>query len=144
MAWWLLPVVWLVLAVPMLLARLIRWLGNAGGVYAWIRNKYYFDEIYWAVIVIPLVITTKAAYAIDRYLVDMLVNAVGVLTRILAEIQGAVDKYVVDGLVNGAGWFTGRVGQGFRHVQTGLVQNYALVAVLGLVVVTGLYLYLGF
>jgi hypothetical protein len=36
------------------------------------------------------------------------------------------------------------VGQGFRRLQTGLVQGYALIVFVSLVAATGLYLYFGF
>jgi NADH-quinone oxidoreductase subunit L len=43
-----------------------------------------------------------------------------------------IDKYVVDGAVNLVAWTAGRGSFLVRRIQTGLVQNYALLMVLGI------------
>ncbi|MDH7570722.1 MAG: proton-conducting transporter membrane subunit, partial [Armatimonadota bacterium] len=117
---------------------------RAPGVYTWVKNKYYFDEFYWAVLVQPLLFVARAMFWVDRTIVDNIVNGAGLGTRIIAAIQGWIDRWVVDGAVNAVGWTTGQVGQGFRRLQNGLVQNYVLITFVGLVAATGLYLYYGF
>ena len=72
------------------------------------QKKFYFDEIYTALIVWPL--------------------------EKLAWFTGAVDNYLVDGTVNFIGWLTRAVGSLLRSLQMGLVPFYALAMVLGLVV----------
>ena len=42
--------------------------------------------------------------------------------------------------VNGVGYGIGAISQRLRHVQTGLVTNYALAIALGMVVLVGIYL----
>jgi NADH-quinone oxidoreductase subunit L len=42
--------------------------------------------------------------------------------------------------VNGVGLGIGAVSQRLRHVQTGLVTNYALAIALGMVILVGIYL----
>ena len=49
----------------------------------------------------------------------------------MALLSGFFDKYVVDGLVNLTGWILGQFSRLFRSVQTGLVSQYALVVVIG-------------
>ena len=51
-----------------------------------------------------------------------------------------VDVRIIDGAVNGVGFGIGAVSQRLRHVQTGLVTNYALAIALGMVVMVGIYL----
>jgi NADH-quinone oxidoreductase subunit L len=51
-----------------------------------------------------------------------------------------VDTRIIDGAVNGVGFGIGAVSQRLRHVQTGLVTNYALAIALGMVVLVGIYL----
>jgi len=53
------------------------------------------------------------------------------------------DKYIVDGLVNLLGWSAGEGSYAFRRVQTGLVQNYALMMLAGVFVLLTVYLLAG-
>ena len=50
-----------------------------------------------------------------------------------------VDVRIIDGTVNGIAHGFGAVSQRLRHVQTGLVANYALAIALGMVVLIGVY-----
>jgi NADH-quinone oxidoreductase subunit L len=62
------------------------------------------------------------------------------MTRLAAWLSHMFDKYVVDGLVNLVGWTSHEGSFGLRRLQTGLVQNYALVMVLGVFVFLTVYL----
>ena len=54
---------------------------------------------------------------------------------------GLTDKGVVDGLVILVGWIVQESSQGFRRLQTGLVQNYAMVMLLGIFAFVTVYLF---
>jgi len=88
---------------------------RASAVYLFLRDKWRWDELYNGAIVRPL---------------GNLANA---LWRV-------VDTRIIDGAVNGVGFGIGAVSQRLRHVQTGLVTNYALAIALGMVVLVGIYL----
>jgi NADH-quinone oxidoreductase subunit L len=62
------------------------------------------------------------------------------MTRVAAWISHMLDKYVVDGLVNLLGWSASQGSHAFRRVQTGLMQNYALVMLAGVFVFLTVYL----
>ena len=83
--------------------------------YQFLLNKWYIDELYEKVIVDPL----------RRFSV--------VLWRV-------IDEGVIDATVNGVAIGIAAVSQRLRHVQTGLVANYALAIVLGMIVLVGAYL----
>ena len=51
-----------------------------------------------------------------------------------------VDVGIIDATVNGVATGIGAISQRLRHVQTGLVANYALAIALGMVVIVGVYL----
>lgn len=72
-------------------------------------RKFYLDEIYYAVVV-----------------------AVG---KFLAAVVDFVDRYIIDGIVALVARGTYVVGLGLKYTQTGQVQTYGLVAMLGLLVV---------
>ena len=68
-------------------------------------------------------------------IVDGLVNAVGAVTRVFANLDGAIDKYVVDGAVNGVANVIGWAGGSLRLLQTGRIQTYLYGALGGALVV---------
>ncbi len=71
----------------------------------------------------------------DLHFVDGAVNAVGYVTAfVFATAYRWFDLTVVDGAVNFIGWFTRVIGNITRKVQTGLVQHYMFLVVIGLVV----------
>jgi NADH-quinone oxidoreductase subunit L len=71
-------------------------------------------------------------FTFDRRIVDGAVDGSASLTQIASWFSHMSDKYVVDGGVNLLAWTVGRSSFLLRRIQTGLVQNYALLMVLGL------------
>jgi len=99
---------------PELSAKLRR---SVGDFYEILLNKYYIDEIFQAIVVRPLVFVS------DRYL------------------RRGLDEIVIDGTVNGVGRIVGFFGKILRRVQTGFVQNYALIFVIGIIIIIGFLIY---
>ncbi|HEX5499076.1 MAG TPA: hypothetical protein VFX03_07615, partial [Thermomicrobiales bacterium] len=83
--------------------------------YLFIRDKWRWDELYDAVIVTPF-----------KHFANFLWRV--------------VDEGIIDATVNGVAGGIGAVSQRLRHVQTGLVTNYALVIALGMVVIVGVWI----
>jgi NADH-quinone oxidoreductase subunit L len=75
--------------------------GKLGGVYAAVLNKYYIDELYYNVIIHPLV-----------------QGSTKVLWR-------GVDAGVIDGTVNNAAIGARHVSDNVRHMQSGNIRSYA-------------------
>lgn len=75
------------------------------GLYWFSRNKFYLDELFELIFVTPL---TK-----------------------LAQLAGLIDVYVIDGLVDLVGLVPAAIGQALKPLQNGLVQFYALLMALG-------------
>lgn len=107
-----------------------------------LANKYYFDEIYWAILVVPLFWVTKALALFDQKIVDGLVNGVGYLTLGLAIAWAWFDKYVVDGLVNLTGAITKLSGRVLRYTQAGYAQGYVMCSIIGLFGILVIFLFL--
>ena len=112
------------------------------GVHALLFNKYYVDELYNGSVVRGTLGSGRRLFTFDRRVVDGAVNGSGSLTQIGAWISHMTDKHVVDGLVNFVGWGAGEGSYLLRRVQTGLVQNYALLMVFGVFVFVSVYLVL--
>jgi NADH-quinone oxidoreductase subunit L len=85
----------------------------SGPLYTLSKNKFYFDEMYLA-----------------------LINA-GFIT--LTEAVKWFDRHVVDGLVNLAAFLTRWSGIKLRYTMTGRVQNYALIIFSGLIIVIAVF-----
>jgi NADH-quinone oxidoreductase subunit L len=86
-----------------------RWLAAAMdrlGLYRLSHGKFFIDQIYDALAVRPMEALARLGYWLDRNLIDGLVNFCGVLPRL--------------------------IGTALRPLQNGLVQFYALVMLLGL------------
>jgi NADH-quinone oxidoreductase subunit L len=124
-----------------------------GGVYRLLLNKYYVDEIYGAVFVRGLALGGgNTLYAMDRFAVDggdgevrpgAGVNGVAWLTRdVVARFSDTWDRYVVDGAVNLTAAILDHGSYVLRGLQNGLVQHYALSALIGvfLMIAAGRYL----
>ncbi len=131
----------IVLAVRFLLLRKpYQPRGNLARVHRWVYNKYYVDETYDALVVNPAKRLGNVLTWFDNYIVDGLVNGSATLTRFAAWISKIFDLEVVDRVVNLLGEIVEFFSAVFRKFQTGLMQRYALVFVLGVIAVITLYL----
>jgi len=124
-----------------------RWISAAAlqrafrPLYILCKNKWYMDEILYAIFVRPLFAVCRAAFAFDRWVVDGLVNLVGWTGLRLSFVQGWVDRWVVDGLVNAVGYTLRGAGAALTRLQTGLAQTNILLAFAGLLVMVWLLVY---
>jgi NADH-quinone oxidoreductase subunit L len=116
-------------------------LAKLGGLYTFLKNKWYFDELYDRVFVRPSVALAVGVYRwIDRWLIDGVLHAIGRGALRLAEAFRAFDRVVVNGGVDAFVESIKAFGRWFREVQTGWVQQYLYVVVLGVLVLAALYL----
>jgi NADH-quinone oxidoreductase subunit L len=111
-------------------------------IHAMLQNKYYVDELYNATAIAFTVALAKFFSLFDTYVIDGLVNLTRHVTVLLAgDGSSLFDKYIVDGAVNGVGK-AARGGSSFiRKMQSGMVQNYALIMGGGIVLITIVYLF---
>src|SRR5436853_468832 len=117
------------------------WSARLGPFYRASLNKYWIDEFYGMAFTRRTMDLARAVFAFDSKVVDGGVNGSAWLTRLSSRITGGTDKYLVDGLVNAiAGFIVRLMSPIVRAVQTGFIQNYALVMVIGLLVAVALYL----
>jgi NADH-quinone oxidoreductase subunit L len=91
---------------------------NLRGSYRLLLRKYYVDELYNTLIGRPLFWISQV-----------------VLFR-------GIDAGVIDGIVDGTGFGVESSGEGLRRIETGNVQHYAFVYVLGVLAIAAYYIYL--
>lgn len=97
-----------------------------------LMNKYYIDDFVQVVILGGGLLFIRALRWIDANIVDGVVNLVGFLGVLWSKLEGWTDKWIVDGLVNLVGIVIRGVGKGVRYAQTGYVQNYLFIVLLGI------------
>ena len=83
----------------------------------------------------------RGLWAFDRKVVDGAVNGSGWVTLVSSWLSGLTDRTVVDGLVNLIGRICEEGSFSFRRLQTGLVQNYALLMLFGIFAFVSIYLF---
>jgi NADH-quinone oxidoreductase subunit L len=85
-----------------------------GSLYTLVQNKYYI---------------------FDKRIIDGIVNGAAVVIKSLSQGIGIFDLRIVDGVVNGIAWLNKRISEGARRIQTGNVQSYAVLTLLGEIIV---------
>ncbi|MBC7196127.1 MAG: NADH-quinone oxidoreductase subunit L, partial [Deferribacterales bacterium] len=89
----------------------------AGPIYKLFYNKWYFDEIYQALIINPIVTISKFLWkGFDVNVIDFIVNAFGHVARFLGQI--------------------------LRYIQTGRIQTYIFTMVVGVILLLTIF-YMG-
>jgi NADH-quinone oxidoreductase subunit L len=111
------------------------------GAHTLLTHKYYVDELYGATVIAATWASARGLWTVDRNVVDGAVNGAGRLTVIGSWFSGLTDKRVVDGLVNLVGAVIQEGSHVFRRLQTGLVQNYAMLMLFGIFAFVSLYLF---
>ncbi len=113
----------------------------AGPLYTTVLNKWYVDEIYDFLFVNGLAKGGGSALAsFDNRVVDGGVNGAGWTTRSTSRISIWWDTWIIDGAVRLLSFIVKVLSYPVRIVQSGYVQAYALVFVLGVVLIFGYYI----
>jgi NADH-quinone oxidoreductase subunit L len=95
-------------------------------VHAFLTHKWYFDELYSAMVVRPALVVGEWFKWFDRVVIDGAIHAVAGAGMWLAWFGGRVDNRVVDGLVNLLSRVAYGIGGGLRRLQTGYLRSYVL------------------
>lgn len=82
-----------------------------------LEKKYYIDEIYEAVIVKPIQVTS------DKFLWKIF------------------DVKIIDGAVNGIATYFSKLGNEWKKIQTGVIQDYATFAIAGIVLIIAYFIF---
>jgi NADH-quinone oxidoreductase subunit L len=93
-------------------------------------NKWYFDELYSAILVRPALVVARWCRNIDVWGIDGTVDAAAEATVRVSKWSGRFDLGIVDGLVNLTADVIYAVGARLRRVQTGYLRSYVLFLVL--------------
>ena len=103
-------------------------------VHTFLVRKWYFDELYGAVVVEGTLAMTRILRWFDDTIIDGVVNGAAWITRGVSTASDKFDFGVIDGFVNATAYVSGFFGLLFRKFQTGKVQTYLVYVVLGVMV----------
>jgi NADH-quinone oxidoreductase subunit L len=103
--------------------------------HAFLMNKWYFDELYSAILVQPALAVAHAARWFDATVIDGAVNGLGRIFVGLSRYNGLFDARIIDGLVNVIASACIGIGGRLRAVQTGSLRSYVLFLALAAVAI---------
>ncbi len=110
-------------------------------VYTFLKNKWYFDELYQNTFVLATLGISKFARWFDLKVIDGIVDGSAHLTKLWSFSVGKFDWNIIDGLVNLLAYITGFFGYITRLLQNGKVQTYIIYVVFAVIVL--FYIFLG-
>ena len=102
-------------------------------VYTFLLNKWYFDELYSAILVRPGLTVANWARNFDTNVIDGFVNLLARIGVFVSWVSGLFDRYIVDGLANLLAAVSYGIGGWLRGFQTGYLRSYVLFLVLAAV-----------
>jgi NADH-quinone oxidoreductase subunit L len=103
--------------------------------HAFLAHKWYFDELYSAILVQPALAVAHAARWFDTHVIDGVVNGLGRFGVVLSRWDGIFDARIIDGLVNVLADACYGLGARLRGVQTGYLRSYVLFLALAAVAI---------
>jgi NADH:ubiquinone oxidoreductase subunit 5 (subunit L)/multisubunit Na+/H+ antiporter MnhA subunit len=102
-------------------------------IYTFLRNKWYFDELYNAIFIQPTLFIGRRVAEFDKVVIDGFINWLAKVVRIFSLINDLCDRFIVDGLINGFAKRTFNTGILLKQVQTGNLRQYVMFIVVGTV-----------
>jgi NADH-quinone oxidoreductase subunit L len=97
-----------------------------GGIYRFLLNKWYFDELYDLLFMRPTHAIARFAAWSDKKLIDGIIHGVARATKIVSSVDDLIDRLGVDGVINAVGRCTYSLGLTLRAVQTGRLRQYVM------------------
>ena len=116
-----------------------------GAFYTWMENKFYFDELYHLIFVRPAVWLSEVFTSLwlDRELIDGFLHAIAALSLSIGSgLRNYFDKPVVNGSADLVGESVKKLGQVFKPIQTGRIQQYMIMALVIMAAFSALFYYL--
>lgn len=112
------------------------WSERFAGAYRTLLNKYYVDELYDALFVEPCKRLGRLWDWIDQHVIDRFIRGIGRGADVSAAGVTWTEKHVIYGGLNVIGYANHLAAWSWRKLQTGLVNHYAAVIVIGLFLLT--------
>ncbi|HTN76863.1 MAG TPA: NADH-quinone oxidoreductase subunit L [Pirellulaceae bacterium] len=104
--------------------------------HVFLRNKWYFDELYNFLFVQPVLVVSRVASAIDKNIFDRLIDGLAYCTKTFSvAFDNLADRGIVDGTVNLLASWTYATGVSLKRAQTGSIRQYVMFIVVGTIAI---------
>ena len=101
-------------------------------IYRFLRNKWWFDELYDTVLIRPTLFCGRCAAQFDQRGIDWMINGLASCTRTFTTgFDRWIDKIFIDGFVNWLAARTYAIGIWLRKPPTGRLRQYVVFIVVG-------------
>lgn len=121
---------------------------ETGFVYLVSSQQLYFDQIYTWIVAKPALLLARSFYWIDKKVFDGFINGVALAMvsvkgnrPSLSRLFWRLDTHVFDWLVNGLARMLWNTGGRLRRLQSGKLQAYLSLSLLGLLLLLGAFIY---
>jgi NADH-quinone oxidoreductase subunit L len=114
------------------------------GIYRWLKGKYFIDELYTTLFVHPAewVAVTFTSLWMDRTVIDGVLHWVANMVGIIGSwLRNFIDKPIINGFGDQVAESTKKMGGVFRTIQTGHIQQYMILALVSVAVVSAFFYY---
>ncbi|MFQ5580710.1 MAG: hypothetical protein ACE5FZ_08860, partial [Nitrospiria bacterium] len=123
------------------------WLYRKGGPgFTWFVNKplaryeSFITEVYKPLIIQSTIRWVALCRKFDTKVVDAIVNGIGRMVFSGGWLSSTLEKYVVYGFLNMVGYANHVLARILKRLQTGTVNHYAMMIIIGIFVLVNLYL----
>ncbi|HIL34909.1 MAG TPA: hypothetical protein EYG28_05880 [Nitrospiria bacterium] len=106
------------------------------------RYEEFITEVYKRLIIQSTIRWVALCRKFDTRIIDGIVNAVGRVVFFGGWLSSTIEKYVVYGALNLLGYANHVAARILKRLQTGTVNHYAMMIVIGIFVLVNLYLVL--
>ena len=107
-----------------------------GPLWGLLENKYYIDELYQVVFIMPSKVIAKVTSDwIDRGIIDGFLHLVARVFVFLGDLTKVFNSWLIDGFGDAIPDGVGAFGNWFRRVQTGRVQQYLLLVAIAFLMI---------
>ena len=96
-------------------------------------HKWWFDELYRAIFILPVMKISGWVAACDKNGIDWLADNLARAMNVCAKIDNWIDRIFIDKVIDLLAGGTYAVGISLKKIQTGNVRQYVMLLALGLV-----------
>jgi NADH-quinone oxidoreductase subunit L len=94
--------------------------------YSFLAHRWYFDELYHAIFVLPVLGISQLASGTDKGVIDRIIDGLAWAARQIAGVDAWIDRTIVDGVVNATASATWAAGLELKKLQTGRLRQYVM------------------
>jgi NADH-quinone oxidoreductase subunit L len=97
---------------------------QSGFLYRLSSNEWYFDAIYYKLVIIPVLALSRASFRFDRRIIDGFIHLIAKAGLSLSKVAAWIDHHIIDGFLNLLTDIVAAIGNFARKFQGGKVQYY--------------------